>query len=194
MWGLELIGSPSSRPVPHIVFEGLDSAGKGGTIRRFTERTNPRVFKHIALPAPNERQKSPMYVQRYISHFPAAGTPEQTEQFLEMVPAVEKAMVDSGTILIKYWLNVSVDEQARRLEDRIDDPRKTWKLSPTDLRSYSHRYDYCRARDRMLAATSNDSAPRWYSSALAQLPDRADPRDLLAWILRRRGRPTLEPY
>ena len=166
-----------------IVFEGLDSAGKGGTIRRITERTSPRVFKHIALPAPTERQKSQMYVQRYISHFPAAGevaifdrswynragvehvlgfcTPEQTEQFLDMVPGVEKAMVDSGIILIKYWLNVSVDEQARRLEDRIDDPRKIWKLSPTDLKSYSHRYDYCRARDRMLAATDTSWAP-WF--------------------------------
>ena len=166
-----------------IVFEGLDSAGKGGTIRRITERTSPRVFKHIALPAPTERQKSQMYVQRYMSHFPAAGevvifdrswynragvepvlgfcTPEQTEQFLEMVPGVEKAMVDSGIILIKYWLNVSVDEQARRLEDRIDDPRKIWKLSPTDLKSYSRRYDYCRARDTMLAATDTSWAP-WF--------------------------------
>ena len=166
-----------------IVFEGLDSAGKGGTIRRITERTSPRVFKHIALPAPTERQKSQMYVQRYISHFPAAGevvifdrswynragvepvlgfcTPEQTEKFLEMVPGVEKAMVDSGIILIKYWLNVSVDEQARRLEDRIDDPRKIWKLSPTDLKSYSRRYDYCRARDTMLAATDTSWAP-WF--------------------------------
>ena len=135
-----------------IVFEGLDSAGKGGTIRRITERTSPRVFKHIALPAPTEREKSQMYVQRYITHFPAAGevvifdrswynragvelvlgycTPEQTERFLEMVPAVEKAMVDSGIILIKYWLNVSVDEQARRLEDRIDDPARSGSCRP----------------------------------------------------------------
>ncbi len=166
-----------------IVFEGLDSAGKGGTIRRITERTSPRVFKHIALPTPTEREKSQMYVQRYIAHFPAAGevvifdrswynrtgvepvlgfcTPEQTARFLEMVPAVEKAMVDSGIILIKYWLNVSVDEQARRLENRIDDPRKIWKLSPTDLKSYSRRYDYCRARDAMLAATDTSWAP-WF--------------------------------
>ena len=135
-----------------IVFEGVDSAGKGGTIRRITERTSPRVFKHIALPTPNERVKSQMYIQRYIAHFPSAGevvifdrswynragvepvmgycTPEQTEQFLEQVPLVEKAMVDDGIILIKYWLNVSVDEQTRRLESRIEDPRKIWKLSP----------------------------------------------------------------
>ena len=166
-----------------VVFEGLDSAGKGGTIRRITERTSPRVFKHIALPAPTEREKSQMYVQRYITHLPAAGevvifdrswynragvepvlgycTPEQTDRFLEMVPAVEKAMVDSGIILVKYWLNVSVEEQARRLESRIDDARKIWKLSPTDLKSYSRRYEYCRARDAMLAATDTSWAP-WF--------------------------------
>ena len=140
-----------------VVFEGVDSAGKGGTIRRITERTSPRVFKHIALPAPDERVKSQMYIQRYVAHFPAAGevvifdrswynragvepvmgycTPEQTERFLQMVPLVEKAMVDDGIILIKYFLNVSRDEQTRRLESRIDDPRKIWKLSPTDLKS-----------------------------------------------------------
>jgi polyphosphate kinase 2 len=166
-----------------IVFEGLDSAGKGGTIRRITERTSPRVFKHIALPTPTEREKSQMYIQRYIAHFPAAGevaifdrswynrtgvepvmgycTPEQTERFMEQVPSVEKAMVDNGIILIKYWLNVSVDEQTRRLRNRIEDPRKIWKLSPTDLKSYSHHYDYCRARDVMLAATDTMWAP-WF--------------------------------
>ena len=166
-----------------IVFEGLDSAGKGGTIRRITERTSPRVFKHIALPTPTEREKSQMYVQRYIAQFPAAGevaifdrswynragvepvmgycTREQSEKFIEQVPAVEKAMVDNGIILIKYWLNVSVDEQTRRLESRIEDPRKIWKLSPTDLKSYSRHYDYCRARDAMLAATDTGWAP-WY--------------------------------
>ena len=134
-----------------IVFEGLDSAGKGGTIRRITERTSPRVFKHIALPTPTEREKSQMYIQRYIAHFPAAGevaifdrswynragvepvmgycTKEQSDLFIEQVPAVEKAMVDNGIILLKYWLNVSVDEQTRRLENRIEDPRKIWKLS-----------------------------------------------------------------
>ena len=166
-----------------IVFEGLDSAGKGGTIRRITERTSPRVFKHIALPTPTDREKSQMYVQRYIAHFPAAGevaifdrswynragvelvmgycTPEQSEKFVEQVPAVEKAMVDNGIILIKYWLNVSVDEQTRRLGNRIEDPRKIWKLSPTDLKSYRRHYDYCRARDSMIAATDTSWAP-WY--------------------------------
>jgi polyphosphate kinase 2 len=166
-----------------VVFEGLDSAGKGGTIRRITERTSPRVFKHIALPVPTEREKSQMYIQRYIAHFPAAGevvifdrswynragvepvlgycTREQTAYFLDMVPAVEKAMVDSGILLVKYWLNVSVEEQARRLESRIDDPRKIWKLSPTDLKSYSRRFDYCRARDAMFAATDTSWAP-WF--------------------------------
>ncbi len=166
-----------------IVFEGLDSAGKGGTIRRITERTSPRVFKHIALPAPTEREQSQMYLQRYMAHFPSAGevaifdrswynragvepvmgycTPEQTERFLAMTPAVEKAMVDSGIILIKYWLNVGVDEQTRRLENRIEDPRKIWKLSPTDLKSYRRHFDYCRARDAMLVATDTEWAP-WH--------------------------------
>jgi len=166
-----------------IVFEGVDSAGKGGTIRRITERTSPRVFKHIALPAPDERVKSQMYVQRYIAHFPSAGevvifdrswynragvepvmgycTPEQSSHFLAMIPQVEKAMVDDGIILIKYFLNVSREEQTRRLEDRIDDPRKIWKLSSTDLKSYSHRYDYLRARDAMFAASNSEWAP-WH--------------------------------
>ncbi len=166
-----------------IVFEGVDSAGKGGTIRRIRERTSPRVFKHIALPAPDARVRSQMYVQRYVEHFPSAGevvifdrswynragvepvlgycTPEQTKRFLGMVPSVEKAMVDDGIILIKYFLNVSRDEQTRRLESRIDDPRKVWKLSPTDLKSYSRRYDYLRARDDMFLATSTGWAP-WH--------------------------------
>jgi len=166
-----------------IVFEGVDSAGKGGTIRRITERTSPRVFKHVALPAPDARTRSQMYVQRYIAHFPSAGevvifdrswynragvepvmgycTPEETKRFLDMVPFVEKAMVDDGIILIKYFLNVSREEQTRRLESRIDDPRKVWKLSPTDLKSYGHRYDYLRARDAMIVATSSGWAP-WH--------------------------------
>jgi polyphosphate kinase 2 len=166
-----------------IVFEGLDSAGKGGTIRRITERTSPRVFKHVALSAPTEREKSQMYVQRYMAHFPSAGevvifdrswynragvepvmgycTPEETQRFLDMAPAVEKAMVDNDIILIKYWLNVSVDEQTRRLGNRIEDPRKIWKLSPTDLKSYSRHYEYCKARDTMLAATDTAWAP-WF--------------------------------
>jgi polyphosphate kinase 2 len=166
-----------------VVFEGRDTAGKGGTIRRITERTNPRVFKHIALPTPTEREKSQMYVQRYMAHFPAAGevvifdrswynragvepvmgfcTPEQTERFLGLVPETERAIVDSGIILIKYWLEVSPDEQTRRLESRIDDPRKIWKLSGMDLKSYSRWYDYSRARDAMLAATDTSWAP-WF--------------------------------
>jgi polyphosphate kinase 2 len=166
-----------------IVFEGVDSAGKGGTIQRITERTSPRVFKHVALPAPDARVQSQMYIQRYVEHFPSGGevvifdrswynragvepvlgycTPEQTERFLRLLPPVEKAMVDDGIILMKYFLNVSLEEQTRRLESRIDDPRKYWKLSPTDLTSYRHRYDYLRARDAMFAATSTEWAP-WH--------------------------------
>jgi polyphosphate kinase 2 len=166
-----------------IVFEGRDTAGKGGTIKRITERVSPRVFKVVALSAPTERERSQMYVQRYISHFPAAGevvifdrswynragvepvmgfcTPEQSARFMEQVPGVEKAMVESGIILIKYWLEVGPDEQTRRLEGRIHDPRKVWKLTDMDLKSYSRWYDYSRARDAMLAATDTPWAP-WY--------------------------------
>ena len=166
-----------------IVFEGRDTAGKGGTIKRITERVSPRVFKVVALSAPTEREKSQMYIQRYMPHFPAAGevvifdrswynragvelvmgfsTPEQTERFLEQVPAVEKAMVDSGIILLKYWLEVSPEEQTRRLEGRINDPRKTWKLTDMDLKSYGRWDDYSRARDAMFAATDTPWAP-WY--------------------------------
>jgi polyphosphate kinase len=166
-----------------IVFEGRDTAGKGGTIKRITERVSPRVFRVIALPAPTEREKSQMYIQRYLPHLPAAGevvifdrswynragvervmgfcTPEETERFLELAPSVEKAMVDSGILLLKYWLEVSADEQTRRLESRIEDPRKIWKLSDMDLKSYSRWYDYSRARDAMFAATNTAWAP-WY--------------------------------
>jgi polyphosphate kinase 2 len=166
-----------------VVFEGRDTAGKGGTIRRITERVSPRVFRVVALPTPTEREKSQMYLQRYVPHFPAAGevvifdrswynragvervmgfcTPKETERFLELVPAVEKAMVDSGILLLKYWLEVTPEEQTRRLESRIDDPRKIWKLSDMDLKSYSRWYDYSRARDAMLAATDTAWAP-WY--------------------------------
>jgi polyphosphate kinase 2 len=166
-----------------IVFEGRDTAGKGGTIKRIVERVSPRVFRVVALPTPTDREKSQMYMQRYVPHFPAAGevvifdrswynragvervlgfcTPKQTEQFLRMVPEFEKAMVDSGIILIKYWLEVSEEEQTRRLESRISDPRKTWKLSPIDLESYSRWYDYSRARDAMFEASDTDFAP-WY--------------------------------
>ena len=166
-----------------IVFEGRDTAGKGGTIKRITERVSPRVFRIVALPAPTAREQSQMYIQRYIQHFPAAGevvifdrswynragvervmgfcTPEQTERFLEQVPAVEKAMVDSGIVLLKYWLEVGPDEQTRRLEGRINDPRKIWKLSDMDLKSYSRWYDYSRARDAMFATTDTAWGP-WY--------------------------------
>jgi polyphosphate kinase 2 len=166
-----------------VVFEGRDTAGKGGTIKRITERVSPRVFRVVALPTPTEREKSQMYAQRYIPHFPAGGevvifdrswynragvervmgfcTAEQSDRFLEQIPGVEKAMVDSGIILLKYWLEVSSDEQTRRLENRIDDPRKTWKLSGMDLKSYSRWYDYSRARDAMFAATDTAWAP-WY--------------------------------
>jgi polyphosphate kinase 2 len=166
-----------------IAFEGRDGAGKGGAIKAITERVSPRVFRVVALPAPSEREKSQMYVQRYLPHLPAAGevvifdrswynragvervmgfcTEEQVQRFLQATPYVERAIVDSGVILIKYWLEVSADEQTRRLESRITDGRKIWKLSPMDLKSYSRWYDYSRARDEMFAATDTAWAP-WY--------------------------------
>ncbi|MGO4576970.1 polyphosphate kinase 2 [Cupriavidus sp. 2TAF22] len=166
-----------------IVFEGRDGAGKGGTIKALTERVSPRVFRVVALPAPTEREKSQMYVQRYISHLPAAGevvifdrswynragvervmgfcSEEQAEAFLRAVPLVEKAIIGSGVILLKYWLEVSEEEQTRRLASRIDDGRKTWKLTDMDLKSYSRWYDYSRARDKMFLASDTDYAP-WY--------------------------------
>jgi polyphosphate kinase 2 len=166
-----------------IVFEGRDGAGKGGTIKAITERVSPRIFRVVALPAPTEREKSQMYFQRYMRHLPAAGevvifdrswynragvervmgfcTEQQTQRFLEGVPLVEKAMVESGIQLFKYWLEVSPEEQTRRLEARINDGRKLWKLSPMDLKSYSRWYDYSKARDEMFAATDTDFAP-WY--------------------------------
>ncbi|HRD49629.1 MAG: polyphosphate kinase 2 [Candidatus Competibacter sp.] len=166
-----------------VVFEGRDGAGKGGAIKAITERVSPRIFRVVALPAPTEREKSQMYIQRYVPHWPAAGevvifdrswynragvervmgfcTEEQAKRFLEMAPQVEKAMVDSGMVLVKYWLEVSPEEQTRRLEARIEDGRKIWKLSPMDLQSYSRWYDYSRARDAMFAATDTAWAP-WY--------------------------------
>ena len=166
-----------------IVFEGRDGAGKGGCIKAITERVSPRVFRVIALPAPTEREKTQMYGQRFIPHLPAAGevvmwdrswynragvervmgfcTEDQARRFLEVIPNFEKLMVDSGIILIKYWLEVSMEEQTRRLEARIDDGRKIWKLSPMDLKSYSRWYDYSKARDEMFAATDTEFAP-WY--------------------------------
>jgi polyphosphate kinase 2 len=166
-----------------VVFEGRDSAGKGGTIKRIVERVSPRVFRVVALPTPTERVKSQMYMQRYVPHLPAAGevvifdrswynragvervmgfcTEEQTKRFLELVPGFEKAMVDSDILLIKYWLEVGEAEQTKRLHARVDDPRKVWKLSDMDLKSYSKWYDYARARDDMFAATDTAWAP-WF--------------------------------
>jgi len=166
-----------------VVFEGRDGAGKGGTIKAIAERVSPRVFRVVALPAPTEREKTQMYVQRYLPHFPAAGevvifdrswynragvervmgfcTEEQAKRFLDVVPLVEKAMVESGIMLIKYWLEVSPEEQTRRLAARIDDGRKIWKLSPMDLKSYSRWFDYSRARDEMFKKTDSSWAP-WY--------------------------------
>jgi polyphosphate kinase 2 len=166
-----------------VVFEGRDGAGKGGVIKAITERVSPRVFRVVALPAPTERQKSQLYIQRYLPHFPASGeivifdrswynragvervmgfcSEQDVQRFLAMTPGVEKAVTEEGIILLKYWLEVSEAEQARRLEARIDDGRKTWKLSPMDLKSYSHWYDYSRARDDMFKATDTSWAP-WY--------------------------------
>jgi polyphosphate kinase 2 len=166
-----------------IVFEGRDGAGKGGTIKAIMERVSPRVFRVVALPTPTEREKSQMFVQRYLPHLPAAGevvifdrswynragvervmgfcTEDQARTFLRGVPLVEKTMADSGIILLKYWLEVSPEEQTRRLESRIEDGRKIWKLSPMDLKSYSRWYEYSRARDEMFAATDTETAP-WY--------------------------------
>jgi polyphosphate kinase 2 len=166
-----------------VVFEGRDGAGKGGTIKALTERVSPRIFKVVALPAPSDREKTQMYVQRYLPHFPAAGevviwdrswynragvervmgfcTEAQAKKFLKMTPLVEKAMVDNDIILVKYWLEVDQDEQTRRMEARITDGRKLWKLSPMDLESYKRWYDYSRARDEMIAATDTEFAP-WH--------------------------------
>ena len=166
-----------------IVFEGRDTAGKGGTIKAITERVSPRVFRVVALPAPTEREKSQMYLQRYVPHFPAGGevvifdrsyynrpgvervmgfcTDHEVQRFLDGAAGFEKAMIDSGIVLIKYWLEVSPDEQTRRLQSRIDDPRKIWKLSDMDLKSYSRWFDYSRARDDMFLATDTAWAPWW---------------------------------
>ena len=165
-----------------VVFEGRDGAGKGGTIKALTERTSPRVFRVMALPAPTEREKTQMYMQRYVRHLPAAGevvifdrswynragvervmgfcTEKQATSFLKLTaPLAERAIVESGVILLKYWLEVSEDEQTRRLEARITDGRKLWKLSPMDLKSYSRWYDYSRARDEMFRHTDTSFAP-----------------------------------
>ena len=166
-----------------VVFEGRDAAGKGGVIKRITERVSPRVFKVVALPAPTEREKTQMYLQRYIKHFPAAGevvlfdrswynragvervmgfcSDDEYQRFMRMTPLYERAMLDNDILLVKYWFDVSMDVQQQRFQDRIDDPRKTWKLSPIDTESYHRWYQYSRARDAMFAATDTDYAP-WH--------------------------------
>ena len=166
-----------------VVFEGRDAAGKGGLIRRITERVSPRVFRVVALPAPSDREKSQMYIQRYMQHFPAAGeivifdrswynragvervmgfcTKHEHRLFLEYCPRVEWYIVHSGIQLIKYWLEVSNEEQKRRFEARIKDPLRQWKLSAMDLPSREKWYEYSRARDAMLDATDTEWAP-WH--------------------------------
>jgi polyphosphate kinase 2 len=166
-----------------VVFEGRDAAGKGGVIKRITERVSPRIFRVVALPAPTEREKSQLYLQRYIANFPAAGeialfdrswynragvervmnfcTDEQYHQFLRTCPQFEKSLVDEGFRLFKYWFDIVDEEQGRRMQARITDPRKIWKLSPMDLKSRRHWYDYSRARDDMFAATDTSFAP-WH--------------------------------
>ncbi|WP_168788439.1 polyphosphate kinase 2 [Paraburkholderia aromaticivorans] len=195
-----------------IVFEGRDGAGKGGTIKAITERVSPRIFRVVALPAPSEREKSQMYLQRYVPHLPAAGevvifdrswynragvervmgfcSDEDVESFFKAVPLVERAIVHSGVILLKYWLEVSPEEQTRRLEARIHDGRKVWKLTEMDLKSYSRWHDYSRARDAMFEASDTEIAS-WYvansndkrrvrlniiSDLLGRIPYQAPPR------------------
>jgi polyphosphate kinase 2 len=164
-----------------VIFEGRDGAGKGGTIKAIAERVSPRVFRVVALPAPSDREKTQMYMQRYLQHFPAAGEviifdrswynragvervmgfcdDQQYQRFLELCPVFERYIVSSGIILVKFWLEVSDKEQERRFKARIQDPLRTWKLSPMDLPSRSRWFDYSRARDKMLAATDTDTAP-----------------------------------
>ena len=166
-----------------VVFEGRDAAGKGGVIKRMTSRVSPRVFRTVALPIPSDREKTQLYLQRYIQHLPAAGevvlfdrswynragvervmgfcTPEQYDSFLDNVSEFERFLVDDGIRLIKYWLSVSNEEQERRFQQRIDDPLRQWKLSPMDLESRRRWYDYSRARDMMFSASDTDHAP-WH--------------------------------
>lgn len=187
-----------------VIFEGRDTAGKGGTIKAITERVSPRIFRVVALPAPSDREKSQMYVQRYLPHLPAAGEvvifdrswynragvervmgfcDEKTVQrFLEVVPAVERAIVDSGVILLKFWLDVSPDEQTRRLQSRIEDGRKVWKLTAMDLKSYSRWDEYTQARDEMFKYTHSEWAP-WI---VAQSDDKKKARlNIISELLKR---------
>jgi polyphosphate kinase 2 len=213
-----------------VLFEGRDGAGKGGVIKAITERVSPRVYRVVALPAPTEREKSQMYIQRYLRHFLAGGeivifdrswynragvervmefcSMEQVERFLEVAPEFEKAIVESGIILIKYWLEVSPEEQTQRLEGRIDDARKIWKLSPMDLKSYSRWHDYSRARDDMFKATDTAWAP-WYmarsddkkrarlnviSHFLSQIPYEELPREKPVLPKRQKAHGYVEPH
>jgi polyphosphate kinase 2 len=166
-----------------VVFEGRDAAGKGGTIKAIRERVSPRIFRLAALPAPSDREKTQLYSQRYMQHFPAAGevvifdrswynragvehvmgfcTKDEYKDFLDLCPRFESHIVRAGIILVKFWLEVGQEEQQKRFEARIDDPMRQWKLSPMDLESYSHWYDYSRARDTMLETTDTEEAP-WY--------------------------------
>ncbi|NLC70079.1 MAG: polyphosphate kinase 2 [Desulfuromonadaceae bacterium] len=166
-----------------VVFEGRDAAGKGGVIKAITERVSPRVFRVVALPAPSEKEKTQVYMQRYIQHFPSAGeiilfdrswynragvervmgfcTEKEYIHFLQVVPLFERMLVDSGVQLIKYWLEINMEEQEKRFRSRVDDPRKIWKLSPLDIESYHRWYDYSKARDAMLTASDIKEAP-WY--------------------------------
>ena len=212
-----------------IVFEGRDGAGKGGTIKAITERVSPRVFRVIALPSPTEREKSQMYGQRYLPHLPAAGeiviwdrswynragvervmgfcSDEEAKRFLQVIPGFEKIMVDEGIILLKYWLEVGMEEQTRRLEARIHDGRKIWKLSPMDLESYRRWHDYSRARDEMFQATDTAWAP-WYvvrsddkkrarlnviTHILSKIPYKKLPRDKIELPKRQRPHGYREP-
>ena len=212
-----------------IVFEGRDGAGKGGTIKALTDRASPRVFRVVALPAPTERERSQMYMQRYVKHLPAAGevvifdrswynragvervmgfcSEAEAKGFLQAVPLVEEAVVHSGVLLLKYWLEVSAEEQTRRLQDRISDKRKVWKLSPMDLKSYGRWYDYSRARDEMFAATDTEFAP-WHvahtddkrrgrlniiSDILGRIPYKQMPRDKVVLPRRQKAGDYREP-
>ncbi|MCU0303440.1 MAG: polyphosphate kinase 2 [Thermoanaerobaculales bacterium] len=216
-----------------VLFEGRDTAGKGGVIKRITERVSPRVFRVVALAAPTEREKSQMYYQRYLPHLPAAGevvlfdrswynragvervmgfaTERQVEEFLKITPTIERAIVHSGVTLVKYWLEVDMEEQAKRFEERDTDPRKIWKLSPMDLEAQARWYDYSRARDAMFEATDTPESP-WYvvpsndqrrarlnciSHLLSLIPYEEVPRQPITFPKRqKRGdyRPTEHPF
>jgi polyphosphate kinase 2 len=213
-----------------IVFEGRDGAGKGGTIKAITERVSPRVFRVIALPTPTEREKSQMFIQRYLPYMPAGGeiviwdrswynragvervmgfsSEQQVKRFLQLTPPIEKTFVESGIILLKYWLEVSMEEQTRRLESRIDDGRKIWKLSPMDVKSYTRWDDYTHARDEMFKATDTSWAP-WYvvnsndkrrarlnliSHLLSQIPYKAVPREKVKLPKRKKDKASEPDY